>query len=169
MASDITSPVEEPVEDRPEQIKPRKQLEDTEMDITPMIDITFLLLIFFLVASKMDESTAVALPPAKIGMNIPVKESVIISVVKGKGDGAAAVYKGDGVKAGREIDYSDVETLEKGIIEYVEQEASENPNKKWVLIKGAKGVKYKHINEVAKAAAAVEQITNMGVGVQQEN
>ncbi len=32
-------------------IKPRKRnLEETEMDITPMIDITFLLLIFFLVA-----------------------------------------------------------------------------------------------------------------------
>ena len=35
---------------------PRKRrFDDAEMDITPMIDITFLLLIFFLVASKMDE------------------------------------------------------------------------------------------------------------------
>ncbi len=33
-----------------------------------MIDIVFLLLIFFLVASKMDESAAVRLPPARHGV-----------------------------------------------------------------------------------------------------
>mgnify|MGYP003325625382 CR=1 FL=1 len=32
---------------------PRKKLEDAEMDITPMIDVTFLLLIFFMVTSTM--------------------------------------------------------------------------------------------------------------------
>lgn len=170
MASEIAPGTPQPaVDDRPEPIKPRKALEDTEMDITPMIDITFLLLIFFLVASKMDESTAVALPTTKTGMNVPVKESVVITVAAGKSEGAAAVYKGDGAAPGREIDYSSVEALEAGIIEYVKQEAEQDPNKKWVLIKGDKGVKYKHVNEVAKAAAAVENITNMAVGVTQEN
>ena len=35
-------------------VMPRRKRDDDEMDITPMIDITFLLLIFFVVASKMD-------------------------------------------------------------------------------------------------------------------
>ena len=171
MASDIApgaapQPV---VDDRPEPIKPRKALEDTEMDITPMIDITFLLLIFFLVASKMDESTAVQLPSTKTGMNVPVKEAVVITVAEGPSDDTAAVYKGDGAAPGRELDYSSVEALETAIIEFVTEEAENDQKKKWVLIKGAKGVKYKHVNEVAKAAAAVENITNMAVGVTQEN
>ncbi|MCP3692284.1 MAG: biopolymer transporter ExbD, partial [Planctomycetaceae bacterium] len=37
----------------------RRREEDVEMDITPMIDVTFLLLIFFLVASKMSADQAV--------------------------------------------------------------------------------------------------------------
>ena len=45
-------------DDRPEALKSRQQLEDTEVDITPMIDITFLLLIFFLVASRMSQELA---------------------------------------------------------------------------------------------------------------
>ena len=36
----------------------RRQLDDSEMDITPMIDITFLLLIFFLVARMAAASLA---------------------------------------------------------------------------------------------------------------
>jgi biopolymer transport protein ExbD len=171
MASGIApgSAPQEIVEDRPEPIKVRKQLEDTEMDITPMIDITFLLLIFFLVASKMDESTAVTLPITDTGINIPVKESVIITVAEGKSDETAAVYKGDGISAGNEIPYPDVDSLVTGIVDYVKAETENDPNKKWVLIQGAGGVKYKHVNEVAKAAANNEQITNMGVGVSQEN
>jgi len=66
MATAETLPVEDQT-DRPETLKPRRQLEDTEMDITPMIDVTFLLLIFFIVASKMDESANVPLPPAAPG------------------------------------------------------------------------------------------------------
>ena len=52
MASAETLPIEDQTDDRPESLKPRRQLEDTEMDITPMIDITFLLLIFFIVATS---------------------------------------------------------------------------------------------------------------------
>ncbi len=32
----------------------KKKAEEADLDITPMIDVTFLLLIFFMVASKMD-------------------------------------------------------------------------------------------------------------------
>ncbi len=49
----------------------RRPLEDAEMDITPMIDITFLLLIFFLVASRLDEDAPVELPTARYGAPWP--------------------------------------------------------------------------------------------------
>ena len=47
--------------------KRKRSLEEAEMDITPMIDCTFLLLIFFLVTSKMKPELAVDLPKAKHG------------------------------------------------------------------------------------------------------
>ena len=39
----------------------------TELSITPMIDVTFLLLVFFLVCSKVATQDAVDLPPARYG------------------------------------------------------------------------------------------------------
>ena len=58
-------------------VPPRAKREDEEMDITPMIDITFLLLIFFVVASKMD--------PSQTG-NIPDAEERIGDLGQGFGD-----------------------------------------------------------------------------------
>ena len=46
----------------------RRIKQETELDITPMIDITFLLLIFFLVASTPDLQVEVKLPPARHGL-----------------------------------------------------------------------------------------------------
>lgn len=161
MATAETLPIDDPGEDRPESLKPRPQLEDTEMDITPMIDITFLLLIFFIVASKMDESANVPLPPATTGVPVLVKQSVVITVGPGPDDSTAAVYKGDGTDPKNQVDSSDITALENEIEAYVEEETGKDPQKNYVLIKGAKGVKHKHISITAKAAARVAQITNM--------
>ena len=50
---------------------------DAEMDFTPMIDMVFLLLIFFLVASKIDQATSVKLPPARHGWRLPRKTPLL--------------------------------------------------------------------------------------------
>ena len=44
--------------------------EDVEMDITPMIDITFLLLIFFLVCSTADQETTIEMAKARHGKGV---------------------------------------------------------------------------------------------------
>ena len=77
MASVTTIPEFEDLDDRPEPLTPRDSIEDTEIDITPMIDITFLLLIFFIVSSKMDPAANVPLPAATTGVVISVKSSII--------------------------------------------------------------------------------------------
>ena len=59
---------------------PRKKLEDVEMDITPMIDITFLLLIFFLVCSTPDQDTAIEMAKARYGRGVGERNSVIITI-----------------------------------------------------------------------------------------
>jgi biopolymer transport protein ExbD len=61
---------------------PRKRsLPDTEIDITPMIDVTFQLLIFFMVTSTMQGNPPADLPPSKSGNSIEVAK-VINVVVK---------------------------------------------------------------------------------------
>jgi biopolymer transport protein ExbD len=161
--------LEEVEEERPEALKPRRQLEDTEMDITPMIDITFLLLIFFLVASKMDESSPVPLPPAKYGLAVPTKNSVIITIGKGPSDdGPAAVYKGDGANADAAFDSGDLEAQEEEIATYVSDAMLEDTNKTFVLIKAARGVKHRDVSRVAKAVGKVAEVQQLHIAVLEE-
>ena len=76
-------------------VRRESDLGDAEMDITPMIDIVFLLLIFFLVASKMDEAATVKLPPARHGVDIS-QENAIVVIVKREEDGKVVVARRDG-------------------------------------------------------------------------
>jgi len=58
----------------------RKSKTEMELDITPMIDVTFLLLIFFMVASTMQATAENDIPPAKHGIGIETERSTIISI-----------------------------------------------------------------------------------------
>ena len=62
-------------------VRRSRALPDTEIDITPMIDVTFQLLIFFMVTSTMQGNPPADLPPAKSGGTIEVAK-VINVVVK---------------------------------------------------------------------------------------
>ncbi len=167
--ADDTLPDESLEQSHPGCMKPRRALEDTEMDITPMIDITFLLLIFFIVASKMDQSGAVPLPPAKTGGTVLLKQSVIITVGAGDTSETAKVYKGDGESSETLIDAADIAALESELQAYVEEEVGKDQKKTTVLIKGAKGVKHKHISTTAKAAARIAEVQHMAWAVMEVN
>lgn len=47
----------------------KKKQEEADLDITPMIDVTFLLLIFFMVTSTMQGTPDKDIPPASMGTN----------------------------------------------------------------------------------------------------
>ena len=52
-------------------VLPKRRMQvDTEMDMTPMIDCTFLLLVFFVVGAKLDPDAIVQLPPARYGAGV---------------------------------------------------------------------------------------------------
>ncbi len=88
-----SEPLEEEME--PVVLHPRRSMGDSEIDITPMIDIVFLLLIFFLVASKMDEAATVKLPPARRGIDV-ARENAIVVIVKKNESGDLVVARRDG-------------------------------------------------------------------------
>ncbi len=156
-------------EDVGEPIKPRRQTEDTEMDITPMIDITFLLLIFFLVASKMDEGANIPLPPAKYGVPVPSKNAVVLTIDAADADSPPKVYKGNAANESEMIDASDLEAMEEEIQNYVEEEMANDPKKQFVLIKAAETAKHRDVNRVARAAGKVEDVQQMHVAVLEVN
>ncbi|TWT81228.1 colicin uptake protein TolR [Planctomycetes bacterium CA13] len=125
---------------------PRKKRDDEEMDITPMIDITFLLLIFFVVASKMDPTQIGTIPEADNGLAISAKDSAVIFIKPG-GEDEAIVERLDH----REFS-KDEQTQASEIIEYVtaELEKSQGRNKNHVMIMGDKDVPVGQVTRVQK-------------------
>lgn len=144
----------DPIEDQP--VIKRRPLDDNEMDITPMIDITFLLLIFFLVAGQMDKAAPVDLPPARHGTAVGVNTSVIITIAHGS-DNHAEVYLGDSTAAERRLNQRDLEGQEAAIIEYVEEQLRTGKDKTNVLIKAEGAVKHRDVARVSNAVGKVNK------------
>jgi biopolymer transport protein ExbD len=145
----------------------KRKIEEGEMDITPMIDCTFLLLIFFLVTSKMDQKISVKLPQAKHGGAVVLKESIIVTVAKGEGE-MAKFFKGDTIEPDQLIPGSNVVEQEEALVQWLEQAAIGPPAKKYVLIKGEKDVKYREVDRAAKAAGKTE-VQKLFVAVMESN
>jgi biopolymer transport protein ExbD len=141
------------VDDQP--LIKRRALEDNEMDITPMIDITFLLLIFFLVAGKLDQQTPVELPPARHGTAVSVKGSVTITLTQGDAE-QANVYLGDGANPASLVDGRDPLAQEAAIVRYLEEQLASGEAKEHVVIKAEGAVKHR---DVARVSAAVGKVS----------
>lgn len=146
-----------------EPVLAKRKLEDSEMDITPMIDMTFLLLIFFIVTSKIRPDSGVALPAARRGMAVATKDSVILTVAPG--DPVSAVYKGP-VDPKSRVPGTTAEEQEEAIVAYIESAVAQG-NKKAVLIQAEKGLKHREVARVARAAARAE-VENLYVGVMEK-
>lgn len=131
---------------------PRKQLEDVDMDITPMIDITFLLLIFFLVCSTPDQDTAIEMAKARYGRGVGERDSVIITI-SAEGVDSAPVYLADGM-VGEPLP-ADPEIQREKIIEAVE-EGRRDFAKENVIIKADRNVAHREVSRVIKSVSKVE-------------
>jgi biopolymer transport protein ExbD len=124
-------------------LQPRGPSYDDELDITPMIDITFLLLIFFLVSSRMTAEQAVDLPAARHGGVVAGKESVIIIMKRGSGE-QAEVLKADGKPFSPDVQQQNAE-----IAEYVQQGL--DAGKKRVIIRAEGAVRHGEVGRVSEA------------------
>ncbi len=144
--------------------KKTTRIAEAEMDITPMIDCTFLLLIFFLVAARIDVAVAVKLPEAKQATAVVVKHSVVLTVAAGNGE-HADVFRGDGTEPANLIDAATPADQEAAITEYVDQLTSRSSDIKFVLIKAETNVKHREVSRVAKAATSPEAVQELYVAV----
>lgn len=146
----------------------RRKREEAEMDITPMIDVVFLLLIFFMVAARIDPQAAVALPTAKHGDAIPEKNCVVIVISEVSG-GDAEIYLGAGKDPDTLLESSlSLEEQERLIGEYVEEALNDELGREAVLIKAEAAVKARHTDRVYKAVSAVMDEGTIHTAVHEE-
>lgn len=141
--------------------KRKRPQEDTEMDITPMIDCTFLLLIFFTVTSTPDAQTALNLAPAKYGVGVSQRDSIIISIADNGESQPASVYLADG-KVGEPLAGPPADQ-EAAIRKAVEEGLAEG--KKDILIKAEQGVLHRDVSRVAAAAGGVSDTVKLNLAV----
>lgn len=134
-----------------ETFKVRRETEDVELDITPMIDITFLLLAFFVVASKMQEQAPIALPYAKHGAAIAAKDAIMINIEQASADVEGLFYLGRTMEPGQGIEESS-EDLEEQITEFVAGELAKNDKVQFVLVRAGFETRMKNISLAKKAA-----------------
>lgn len=136
--------------------KKKKKADEADLDITPMIDVTFLLLIFFMVTSTMQQESAVNVPPANFGVGKDANTSTIITILAAKGGGQSRVLLGDG--SGDEARSMDSVTA------FVQQGVGEG--KRQVIIKADRDVNHGRVQEVLKALGEIEDL-QFAVGVEQ--
>ena len=138
-------------------LKKRKENpEDGELDITPMIDITFLLLAFFVIASKMDPQAAVDLPKASYGQSVQNKECVILIIAKDESGKEAVVYAGRSKDAEVAITGVDAESTEENVGNYVQEQLSAHPELTSILIKAEGDVRRGDIETVKRGINRAE-------------
>ena len=143
----LDSPADE--DSRP--VLARRPIKETfDLDITPMIDITFLLLIFFLVASRPDLQVQVELPSARHGVAVSARYATIVTIARGDRPGQVAVYLADG-KVGTPLP-NNAAAQEEEIGNRVSARLEEG--KVTVLVKAERDVPHREVARVVKAAAA---------------
>jgi biopolymer transport protein ExbD len=129
--------------------------EDHDIDITPMIDCVFLLLIFFIVTSKVGSTAGVELPQAEYGAAVSMKNAIVVTIDAGA-DGGAVIYKGPTVDESTRITVSDLEEQEQQIVNYVEARLAESPTPTAVVVQAAGKLKHREVGRILKAIGQVE-------------
>ncbi|WP_168564351.1 ExbD/TolR family protein [Crateriforma spongiae] len=125
---------------------PRHKRAEDEMDITPMIDITFLLLIFFVVASKMDPTQTGTIPSADNGLAVSADDSAVLFLEPGPED-KAIVTRLDGTPFSM-----DEEVQAAEIVEYVDTELNRTVGrqKTHVMLMGDADLSVMHVTRVQR-------------------
>ena len=124
---------------------------ETDLDITPMIDVTFLLLIFFMVTSTMQSERELDVPPAKHGVGVETDSATMIEVKRGE----PPIIE----LKGRESTLDDVRrAVEEGI----------QAGKEQVIIKADREVPHGFVQEVTKVVVEFEDIT-FSIGVRDKH
>ncbi len=138
----------------------KAKFDDAEADITPMIDMTFLLLIFFIVTSTMDPAQIGLIPKAVNGLNVPAEESALLFLSNGAGD--KAIVR---TLEGREFSSAEDAQVSE-IVEYVTEQLDQG--KQQVMIFGDDNVRVGEVTRIQRIIGdAFENLDKTYIAVQE--
>jgi biopolymer transport protein ExbD len=136
-----------------ESLVPRKRShEEAKFDITAMIDLVFMLNIFFLVTTVTAALSEMDLPVVRHCIPTGADEAVIFSLTTDDGQ-TARLFAGEAAQGEAIIDED-----EQARVARAGAEEALRSDKRVVLIKAEKNVKLRHLRHVAAAAASVPGI-----------
>jgi biopolymer transport protein ExbD len=129
-------------------IKRQPMGEDAHFDITAMVDLVFMMNIFFLVTWVTAAMNEIDLPPATHCVATDPDTCVTITMLLNAG-GGVEVFLGD-AKSPRVSDTAIEDTVRDAVTDGLDQ------GKTTVLVKAAKEVQLRDLSRVAAAAAGIE-------------
>jgi biopolymer transport protein ExbD len=123
---------------------------DSRFDVTAMVDLIFLMNIFFMVDSITKGMSEVDLPPAKHAIAVDADTAVIMTLCATETNQTAGLYLGDG-----RVDQplTTAKAQEDGVRPFVEAGLKEG--KSTVVIKAERKVLYRDVERIATAASVV--------------
>ncbi|QDT37771.1 ExbD/TolR family protein [Stratiformator vulcanicus] len=156
----IGSPPVAPVDAGPNEaddeayVPKRRKLGEADLDITPMIDVTFLLLIFFMVTSTMQETDSTDIPPARFGVGTETGESIMITLRRpiSEGDEPTVVFPGGDERALSEA--VEAETLKN----LVEAGLNEIPRTERVIVNADRDLPFGDVRRLTSGLSDFEEI-----------
>lgn len=122
---------------------------NAHFDITAMIDLVFLMNLYFLVKMLTVVMGEVDLPKAQRGVSAEMETAVVITVLDGGEGSPALVSTGNASEAAPWSDLTEQEIR-------TAVEAGRNDGKKSIVIKAERKVLHRYVAQVASAATAVE-------------
>lgn len=129
---------------------------DEELDLTPLIDVAFLLQIFFMVTSTIAMSASIIMPEAKNGIAPDLTKGINITIFQT--DAGPELYLADGKGKNGVAQLTDVPA-------YIQEEMAKPGGRNIILIKADKMVASGFVEEVARSASQIEGIERYLVGV----
>jgi biopolymer transport protein ExbD len=141
-------------------VLPRRPLpHDDNLDMTPMIDVTFLLLIFFLVSSVPEVQAALDLPRAEHGIGVGKRAALVISVAQPEEGAGVSVYFAD-QKSGEPIG-GGREAQEAAVRQAVTAAFADGTTE--VLIQAERRVRHRDVARLVRAASLPGITVNLAV------
>ncbi|QDT64458.1 ExbD/TolR family protein [Calycomorphotria hydatis] len=135
-----------------------RKKQEIDLDITPMIDVTFLLLIFFMVTSTMKDPDSADLPASHHGVGVEQGESLIVLVTGAEEDTTVVFPDGKRFPIADVLDRDLLRTL-------VEEGLAMDPPRNRLVLNGDQDGPYGAINQLAQSIAGIEGLT-IHLGVQ---
>lgn len=156
-----TEAEEDPAEAReagdPIRLGQRRRHEEAAMEMAPMIDVTFLLLIFFMLTNSLANPAAMDVPEAVHGQGVPMENQLLILI-----DQHGSYYLGE--TATEQSAAVSVDALVQGVRKNV-QASRETLD---VIVSAHRDCKHRYVRELLEGLGAVDGLGEIRLGVEEK-